>query len=75
MKEDINESIIFFIVALIGYLYYRYNNPNQVIDRYYKENSEREYYMIKYSVIFLKIMMVLNFRYLLIFTYKKFIKN
>ena len=75
MKEDINESIIFFIVALIGYLYYKYNSPNQVIDRYYKENSEREYYMIKYSVIFLKIMMVLNFRYLVIFTYKKFIKN
>ena len=42
MKDDINENIIFLIIAVVGYLYYKYNSPNQVIDRYYKEKSELE---------------------------------
>ena len=74
MKDEINENIIFFIIALIGYLYYRYNSPNQIIDRYYKEHSETEYYLLKFTVLFLKLMMILNFRYLVIFSYKKFMK-
>lgn len=74
MKDEVNENIIFFIIALIGYLYYRYNSPNQIIDRYYKEHSEAEYYLLKFTLLFLKLMMILNFRYLVMFSYRKFMK-
>ena len=74
MKDEVNENIIFFIIALIGYLYYRYNSPNQIIDRYYKEHSEVEYYLLKFTLLFLKLMMILNFRYLVMFSYRKFMK-
>ncbi len=75
MKKEINESIIFFIISLVGYLYYKYNNPDQIIDRYYREHSKPEYYLLKYTIIFLKIMMILNFRYLIVFSYNKFLKK
>ena len=75
MIDEVNENIIFFIIALVGYLYYRYNSPNQIIDRYYKKHSETEYYLLKYTILFLKLMMILNFRYLVIFSYKKFVKK
>ena len=74
MKDELTENIIFFIIALIAYLYYRYSSPNQIIDRYYKKNSEIEYYLLKYTILFLKLMMILNFRYLVMFSYRKFIK-
>ncbi len=74
MKDEVNENIIFFIIALIGYLYYRYSSPNQIIDRYYKEHSEAEYYLLKFTLLFLKLMMILNFRYLVMFSYRKFMK-
>ena len=74
MKDDINENIIFFIIAVIGYFYYKYNSPNQVIDRYYKEQSELEYNLLKYTLLFLKLIMIINFRYLVMFSYRKFIK-
>lgn len=75
MKQDIKESIIFFIISLIAYLYYKYNNPNQVIERYLKEHSKTEYYLLKYSIIFLKLIMLLNFKYLVVFSYNKFYKK
>ena len=75
MIDELNENIIFFIIALVGYLYYRYSSPNQIIDRYYKEHSEAEYYLLKYTILFLKLMMILNFRYLVVFSYKKFVKK
>ena len=74
MKDEVNENIIFFIIALIGYLYYRYSSPNQIMDRYYKEHSEAEYYLLKFTLLFLKLMMILNFRYLVMFSYRKFMK-
>ena len=74
MKDEVNENIIFFIIALIGYLYYRYSSPNQIIDRYYKEHSEAEYYLLKFTLLFLKLIMILNFRYLVMFSYRKFMK-
>ena len=74
MKNNINENIIFLIIAVVGYLYYKYNSPNQVIDRYYKEKSELEYNLLKYTLLFLKLIMIINFRYLVMFSYRKFIK-
>ena len=50
MKDDINENIIFLIIAVVGYLYYKYNSPNQVIDRYYKEKSSTKIYSIIFKI-------------------------
>ena len=55
MIDEVNENIIFFIIALVGYLYYRYNSPNQIIDRYYKKHSETEYYLLKYTILILPV--------------------
>jgi hypothetical protein len=74
MKNDINQNIILFIISLIGFLYYKYNSPNQIIDRYYKKQSETEYYILKYTVLLLKLIMIINLRYIVVFIFKKFIK-
>jgi len=71
MKDDITENIILFIIAFLGFFYYKYYNPNQIIDRYYKVNSKTEYYLIKYNLLFLKLMIILNFKYIVIFILKK----
>ena len=39
MKKEILESLIFFIVALLTFLYVKKHNPDKIIDRYYIANS------------------------------------
>ena len=34
MKKEILESLIFFIVALLTFLYVKKHNPDKIIDRY-----------------------------------------
>lgn len=73
MKKEILESLIFFIVALLTFLYVRKNNPDKIIDRYYIANSTVLYNIYKLSSIIIYITLVFNLKYLVILFINKYI--
>ncbi len=73
MKKELLESIIFFIVALLTFLYVKKNNPDKIIDRYYIANSVVLYNIYKLSSIIIYITLVFNLKYLVILFINKYI--
>ena len=67
MIEDVKVCIIIFFIALLGIVYFKYNSPNQKIERYYKKEDETRYYIVKYNILFLKMMLILNAKYVIIY--------
>ena len=51
MKKEILESLIFFIVALLTFLYVKKHNPDKIIDRYYIANSAVLYNIYKLILV------------------------
>jgi hypothetical protein len=73
MKKELLESIIFFIVALITYLYVKKNNPDKIIDRYYISESIILYNIFKISSVIIYITLMFNFKYLIILFINKYV--
>ena len=75
MKKEILEILIFFIVALLTFLYVKKHNPDKIIDRYYIANSAVLYNIYKLSSIIIYITLVFNLKYLVILFINKYIKS
>lgn len=66
MKTDLIKSIIFFIIALVVYLYIKYNNNNNEIDFYYLNNSNFLYKLFKINCYFINMVLMYNFKYIIV---------
>jgi hypothetical protein len=62
MKTDLIKSIIFFIIALVVYLYIKYNNNNNEIDFYYLNNSNFLHKLFKINCYFINMVLMYNFK-------------
>ena len=67
--SEINQNIIFFIIFLSIFLLFRYNNPNQVVERHFKKENELHYNVLKYTLLIIKIMIALHLRLIILHYY------
>mgnify|MGYP001472499817 CR=1 FL=1 len=72
-KDLIIESLVFIIVSLAAFLYVRKNNPDNVIERYYKARSEVLYSLFKISSVIIKLKLIFNIKYLILLIIKSYI--
>ena len=64
MKKDLIKSIIFFIIALVVYLYIKYNNNNNEIDFYYLNESKNLHKLFKYTCYFINMVLMYNLKFI-----------
>ena len=66
MKNNLRDSIIFFIIALIVYLYIKYKTYNNEIDYYYLKESKNLYKLFKITCYIVNIFLVYNLKFIII---------
>ena len=72
-KELIIESIFFIIISFIAYIYLKKNNPDNIIEQYYMNESDILYNLFKISSLIIKITLIFNIKFIILIIIKSYI--